>query len=261
MAQSTIQTRLCPHCANSIALDALTCPYCRASVDTGPRTPQWPSPDEDTRAPKVESQRQGMPLGSKIILVLGLLLFAAGVYLVGGQNEHSDLAPQLLAKEKQLQDRQGRIKSLEEQLAQAQEELKASAAQLEDFKIKLSAQERNLAAAVMEAKESRREAERSASRPAAGQLPPVRPREPAVSSPAPVPPSRRAAEPGLYETVRSTSVHEEPLDSSRVLTRISGGTQITVVRGVGDWLEVRSKHGNPPGFVRSDDTKFVARAN
>jgi hypothetical protein len=55
-------------------------------------------------------------------------------------------------------------------------------------------------------------------------------------------------------------VYEQPLGSSRVLTRISGGTQITVVRNVGEWLEVRSKHGNPTGYVRADDVKFVARA-
>jgi hypothetical protein len=65
----------------------------------------------------------------------------------------------------------------------------------------------------------------------------------------------------LYETVRATAVHEEPLSSSRVLTRVGGATQITVVRGVGEWLEVRSKHGNPPGFIRTEDAKFVARAN
>jgi hypothetical protein len=46
-----------------------------------------------------------------------------------------------------------------------------------------------------------------------------------------------------------------------VLSRISGGTQITVVRSVGEWLEVRSKHGNPPGFVRADDATFVRRVN
>jgi hypothetical protein len=36
---------------------------------------------------------------------------------------------------------------------------------------------------------------------------------------------------------------------------------VTVVRSVGDWLEVRSKHDNPPGFIRADDAMFVNRAN
>ena len=261
MAQSTIQTRLCPHCANSIALDTLSCPYCKATLNAADATPQWPRPDDDAPLLQVEAKRQGMPLGSKIILVLGLLMFAIGVYLVGGQNERSDLAPQLDAKEKTLQDREGKIKSLEEQLAQARQELTGSAAQLEELKSQLVEKDKSLAAALKLAKETHREAERSASRAANAPLSSARTREPASSLPPPATAPRRAVEPGLYETVRSTVVYEEPLGSSRVLTRITGGTQITVVRGVGEWLEVRSKHGNPPGFVRADDAMFVGRSN
>ena len=115
-----------------------------------------------------------------------------------------------------------------------------------------------LAAAQGKLKDSSRDLERLASRPAAPP-PPARPRDPIPPAPAPAP--RRAIEPGLYETVRSTAVHEEPLASSRVVSRISSGTQLTVVRGVGEWLEVRSKYGNPPGFVRADDAMLVGRAN
>ena len=261
MAQSTIQTRLCPHCANSVALDTLTCPYCKASLNAATAMPEWPKPDDDAPVVEVESKREGMPLGSRIILVLGLFMFALGVYLVGGQNERSDLAPQLDAKEKVLQERQDKIKTLEEQLAQAREELKGSAAQLEELKTQIAEREKSLAAAQKQVRDSNREVERLASRPVAAPSPPVRSRDPAQTAPPAGPAARRAFEPGLYETVRSTAVHEEPLGSSRVLTRISGGTQITVVRGVGEWLEVRSKHGNPPGFVRADDAKFIGRAN
>lgn len=261
MAQTTIQTRLCPHCANSIALDTLTCPYCKTSLNAGATLPQWPGMDDDAPAAEVESQRAGMPLGSKIIMVSGLLMFALGVYLVGGQNERSDLAPQLDAKVQELQDREVKINSLEAQLAQAREELKGSAARLEELKAIIAEKEKSLAAAQKQIKDSNRELERLASRGASAPLPPARPRAPAQTMPQPAPPGRRAFEPGLYETVRSTAVHEEPLGSSRVLTRISGGTQITVVRGAGEWLEVRSKHGNPPGFVRAEDAKFVGRAN
>ena len=262
MAQSTIQTRLCPHCANSIALDTLTCPYCRASLSAAPG-PQWPGQDKEPAAATIGPQKEGIALGSKIILGLGLLVFALGVFLVGGHSERSNVAPLLEAKEKALQESEQKVKALEAQLAQTREELKGSAAQLEEIKTKLSVQEKSPVAAQHKRKDSRREVQRLASRPAAAPLPPVRPREPTPSLPpaTPAPAPRRAIEPGSYETVRSTSVHEEPLSSSRVVTRIGGGTQLTVVRGVGEWLEVRSKHGNPPGFVRAEDAKFVARAN
>jgi len=34
-----------------------------------------------------------------------------------------------------------------------------------------------------------------------------------------------------------------------------------VVRSAGDWLEVRSKHGKPPGFIRRDDAMFKGGSN
>ena len=61
--------------------------------------------------------------------------------------------------------------------------------------------------------------------------------------------------------MRATTVYEEPTGSARVLTQIAKGTQVTVVRSLGEWLEVRSKHGNPPGFIRVDDAMFVSKAN
>ena len=96
--------------------------------------------------------------------------------------------------------------------------------------------------------------------------PPPAPRE---TLPAPTAPStqsssvpaRRGAEPGVYETRRATTVYEEPLGSARVVTQIAKGTEVTVVRSVGDWLEVRSKRGNPPGFIRADDAMLIRIAN
>ncbi len=257
MAQSTIQTRLCPHCANSVALDTLTCPYCKASLGAAP-APQWPSQEDEPTAAVSATPKSGLPLGSKIILVLGLLVFALGVFLVGGQSERTDLAPLLEAKDKDIHDSAAKITALEAELGRRREELKTSVAQLDELKAKLSEQDKQLAAAQGKLKDSSRDLERLASRPAAPP-PPARPRDPIPPAPAPAP--RRAIEPGLYETVRSTAVHEEPLASSRVVSRISSGTQLTVVRGVGEWLEVRSKYGNPPGFVRADDAMLVGRAN
>lgn len=75
-----------------------------------------------------------------------------------------------------------------------------------------------------------------------------------TNSPGPSPP-------GTYEIIRSTSVFEQPSESSRKVSVIMRGTKVMVVGSTGDWLEVRSKRGNPPGFIRRDDAVFIATAN
>jgi hypothetical protein len=106
------------------------------------------------------------------------------------------------------------------------------------------------------------EANREIDRLAASRAVPV-PR-PASRPAAPAPsttPSRKTAEPSLYETLRPTTVFEGPTTSAKILSRISKGTQVTAVRSMGDWLEIRSKHGNPPGFIRADDATLINRGN
>lgn len=55
---------------------------------------------------------------------------------------------------------------------------------------------------------------------------------------------------GPYEVLSPTSVYSEPREDSRRVARIDAGTKVNVVDVQGDWLEVRSKHGNPPGFIK-----------
>jgi hypothetical protein len=55
-----------------------------------------------------------------------------------------------------------------------------------------------------------------------------------------------------YEIVRSTRVFSQPNESSRPVARVDAGTEISVVAARDEWLEVRSRHGRPPGFVRKD---------
>jgi uncharacterized coiled-coil protein SlyX len=257
MAQPKIETRLCPHCANSVALDTLKCPYCKASLRPAAE-PQWPRYIEET--PKTETTRRkaGLPLGSKFILLLGLLVFAVGVYLVGGQKERRDLGPLLDGRQKAILEKEQKIKSLEQQLAQVRDELKRNTTQLQAIKAKLEERDKNLAAAQKRLTQANRENDRlTVNRSAA-----VRQTSGRVAEPLPPPvKTRRPAEVGQYEIIRPTTVFEGPDRSSRILSRIGGGTEITAVRAVGEWLEIRSKHGNPPGFIHSDDAKFVARAN
>jgi hypothetical protein len=62
---------------------------------------------------------------------------------------------------------------------------------------------------------------------------------------APAVASRHQTNPGTYETIRPTTVFEQASGSSRVIANIGGGTKVNVVGSTGDWLEVRSRVGNP----------------
>ncbi|HEY7322137.1 MAG TPA: hypothetical protein VIE89_31615 [Candidatus Binatia bacterium] len=55
---------------------------------------------------------------------------------------------------------------------------------------------------------------------------------------------------GTYRITRSTQVYSEPSDASQLIANIKPGIKINVVDSRNGWLEIRSKHGRPPGFVR-----------
>jgi hypothetical protein len=78
-------------------------------------------------------------------------------------------------------------------------------------------------------------------------------------SSAPAVASRNTAAAGTYETVRDTSVYQSPSASSKVVGNIPRGYKVEVVGSTGSWLEVRSKSGNPPGFIRRNDALPAAR--
>jgi hypothetical protein len=63
----------------------------------------------------------------------------------------------------------------------------------------------------------------------------------------------------VYETVRATTVFEQPSASSTNVATIPQGTRVNVVSSNGNWLEVRSKSGKPPGFIRRSDAVLVDR--
>jgi hypothetical protein len=98
---------------------------------------------------------------------------------------------------------------------------------------------------------------RSQPQPAAQDAPPAPRASKATSSSA----SRRAANPGTYETVRTANVFEEPSATAKVVADIPSGTRVNVVSSKGDWLEVHSKRGNVPGFIRRDDATFIEKSN
>jgi hypothetical protein len=75
--------------------------------------------------------------------------------------------------------------------------------------------------------------------------------------PSPVAPrSSIAAEPrvqGTFQTVRPTHVFSEPTEDSALVASIDKGVRLNVVDSREGWLEIRSKHGRPPGFIRKEE--------
>jgi hypothetical protein len=74
---------------------------------------------------------------------------------------------------------------------------------------------------------------------------------------APAPALRRSSAAGIYQTTRATTVFESASASSQVVANIPGGTRLDVVSAKGEWLEVHSRRGNPPGFIRREDAALV----
>ena len=68
----------------------------------------------------------------------------------------------------------------------------------------------------------------------------------------PLPARKNPASGASYEVIRSTRLFSEPTESSRPLARVEAGMEINVVGARDGWLEVRSRHGRPPGFIRKD---------
>jgi len=135
--------------------------------------PEWPERDEGSTDRAARAEKQHLPVRSKAILVLGLLLFAAGVYMVGGEHERSDLGPALSQARTEAQEKDEKIKSLEEQLLHVRQQAQGNTGELEVLKTKLAERQKDLATTQKRLTEANREIERlSVSRAA----PPRRPR-------------------------------------------------------------------------------------
>jgi hypothetical protein len=275
VAKVASRTRLCPHCANSIPEASPKCPYCKAELGSS-TIPEWPKREEELRKPKIPARIQHhISNKSRLILIAGIVVFAVGVFLVGSQKQRNQSQSvlrqkltELQQKEQTIQERDKRIeesdqkiRALEKQLGQTRQQLTDNNNDLATLKTKLDESKRDLSVAQQRLGIANREIDRLASsRTQTVAKSPPRSMDQTLS-PASPPLARRAADPGVYETVRQTSVYDDPSASGRVLSQISKGTKVDVVRSVGDWLEVRSKHGNPPGFIRLDDAVFVSRLN
>jgi Bacterial SH3 domain len=256
---NTSRARLCPECANSIDENAVKCPYCKAEFGTA-EIPQWPMREEmpggslaSLGPSRFTNRAKAIMAAGFIVIVLGL-----GVFLINGYRQRNDSRQLEQANLKQLQEREQKIKTLEGELKQLRQELDHGKTQLATLTAKLQESQKELSATQQRLTTATRDA-RAASKQAPAMPGPTTRSVKAPSSSTPA--ARRSAEPGVYEVIRATAVREEPSGGARRVTEINKGTKINVVRTVGDWLEVRSKQGNPPGYVRLDDAILVSRAN
>jgi len=261
IGKSTTATRLCPYCANSIEEDATDCRYCKADFSSH-SVPQWLKRDE----PSAETQngpdnRKRSSIPSKFIWPAAMLVMALLAFFAGGYIQRSQVLLLTQANLKQLQAKDQMIQSQETQLAQTRQQLNENANQLAEIKTKLDESQKAVSATQQRLRVAARDVERqNASRSVPVRRTASRAPDAAPSFPAPAA-ARQATQSGVYETTQATPVYENPSTTARVITQINRGTRINVVNSGGDWLEVRSKHGNPPGYVRSDDARLVTRAN
>jgi hypothetical protein len=260
IGKSTPQTRLCPYCANSIAEDATDCSYCKADFSSQ-FTPQWLKRDEASPEPRIGSDNRQKPaIPAKFIWMGAMLVVALIAFFAGGYVQRSALSLSSQANLKQLQAKDQMIQSQEEQLAKTRQQLNENSHQFAEMKIKLEESQKELSLTKQRLGAAARQADRlNANRSPAARR--TASRAPDTAAPLPRPMAARRAVPGVYETIRPTSVYEDPSSASRVISQISGETRINVVSSAGGWLEVRSKRGNPPGYVRSDDARQIGGPN
>jgi hypothetical protein len=57
---------------------------------------------------------------------------------------------------------------------------------------------------------------------------------------------------GAFQTVRPTQVFSGPSEDSELIIDLGKGTKVNVVDSRDGWLEIHSKHGRPPGFIRQE---------
>ena len=165
---------------------------------------------------------QVLPMGKKGSIFVGVIAFALVVFLAWAfwtPNNRGSLAQQ-----------EEKIREMEDRIARLQKELEDSSKQIaslqagSDEPTRARRSQRNV-------NNSRREETRRA--------------------------DQNLSSERFYQTVRSTSVFEEPSASSRKVGNITNGTKVRVVGSTDDWLEVRSKQGRAPGFIRRDDAVLM----
>lgn len=112
--------------------------------------------------------------------------------------------------------------------------------------------------------------------PPQGPAPEVKAVEPAAPEPQPAkeiakpinepakvnaPAKQEARMTGAYQITQASRVYAGPTESSQLLGEIEPGVKVTVVNNRNGWLEIHSKHGRPPGFIRKEVATPLAGQN
>lgn len=259
---TTAPPQLCPHCANSIAADAEKCPYCAADLPSEFAPPQWLKRNETSSEPRHRLNRlKKLPIPSKYIWSAAMLVAVLSSFVAGFYLQRRELSLLLQNNQQQLKAKDVIIEGQQAQLAQVQQQLTESSNQLGALQSKLDESQKTLSSTQQRLSTASRDTVNSnAARSAAARRTASRAQATTASPTQPVS-ARRSGEPGVYETTQATKVYENPSSAGRVISQIGRGTRINVVRASGEWLEVRSNRGNPPGFVRADAARPIVRAN
>ena len=57
---------------------------------------------------------------------------------------------------------------------------------------------------------------------------------------------------GIYEVTQTSRVYAAPTETSQLLGDVEPGVKVNVVSAQDGWLEIHSKRGRPPGFIRKE---------
>ena len=63
---------------------------------------------------------------------------------------------------------------------------------------------------------------------------------------------------GTYEVTQASHVYAAPSELAQPMGDIEPGTKVSVVSGKNGWLEIYSKHGRPPGYIRKEIARLAA---
>jgi hypothetical protein len=66
---------------------------------------------------------------------------------------------------------------------------------------------------------------------------------------------------GTYEITQPSRVYAAPSELSQLIGEIEPGVKVNVVNTRDGWLEIHSKHGRPPGFIRREVAARVTERN